>query len=72
MSHHNSFSSQYQGTPPAVFYYTCPWTVTPAAKARLEVSFTDAIDGLGLVSFPPIPLLSHPRILLYLYAIPVY
>ncbi|KFZ03384.1 hypothetical protein V502_10998 [Pseudogymnoascus sp. VKM F-4520 (FW-2644)] len=50
MSHHNSFSSQYQGTPPAVFYYTCPWTVTPAAKDRLEASFTDAIDGLGLTA----------------------
>ncbi|KFY90110.1 hypothetical protein V498_06160, partial [Pseudogymnoascus sp. VKM F-4517 (FW-2822)] len=50
MSHHDSFSSQYQGTPPAVLYYTCPWTVTPAAKSQLEASFTVEIDSLGLTA----------------------
>ncbi|ELR02756.1 hypothetical protein VC83_04479 [Pseudogymnoascus destructans] len=50
MSHYDSFSSQYQGTAPAVFYYTSPWTVTPAAKDQLEVNFTIAIEGLGLTA----------------------
>ncbi|KFY18671.1 hypothetical protein V493_08426, partial [Pseudogymnoascus sp. VKM F-4281 (FW-2241)] len=50
MSHQDSFSSQYQGTPPAVFYYTCPWTVTPAAKDQLEIGFTNAIEDLGLTT----------------------
>lgn len=70
MSHHDSFSPQYQGTPPAVLYYTCPWTVTPAAKSQLEASFTVEIDSLGLVSSSPFPGYPFPRILLYLHAIP--
>ncbi|KFY19227.1 hypothetical protein V491_04535, partial [Pseudogymnoascus sp. VKM F-3775] len=50
MSYYDSFSSQYQGTPPAVIYYTCPWTVTPAAKDQLDVSFTAEIEGVGLTA----------------------
>ncbi|KFY62559.1 hypothetical protein V497_02312, partial [Pseudogymnoascus sp. VKM F-4516 (FW-969)] len=48
MSHHDSFSPEYQGSPPAVIYYTCPWTVTPAAKDQLEGRFNSAIKALGL------------------------
>jgi hypothetical protein len=58
MSYYNFFSSQYQGSAPAVFYYTCPWTVTPAAKEQLEVNFAAEIEGLGLVSSFSLP--SHP------------
>lgn len=58
MSHYDFFSSQYQGTAPAVLYYTCPWTVTPAAKNQLEVKFTIEIEVLGLVS--SFSLLSYP------------
>ncbi|OBT53799.1 hypothetical protein VE04_05667, partial [Pseudogymnoascus sp. 24MN13] len=50
MSYYNFFSSQYQGSAPAVFYYTCPWTVTPAAKEQLEVNFAAEIEGLGLAA----------------------
>ncbi|KFY72329.1 hypothetical protein V499_07517 [Pseudogymnoascus sp. VKM F-103] len=50
MSYYIFFSSQCQGSAPAVFYYTCPWTVTPAAKEQLEVNFTAEIEGLGLAA----------------------
>ncbi|KFY14765.1 hypothetical protein V492_02429, partial [Pseudogymnoascus sp. VKM F-4246] len=50
MSYYGSFSSQYQGTPAAVFYHTCPWTFTPAAKDQLDVNFTAAIEVLGLTA----------------------
>ncbi|OBT81812.1 hypothetical protein VE02_09418 [Pseudogymnoascus sp. 03VT05] len=50
MSYYDSFSSQYQGSAPAVIYYTCPWTVTPAAKEQLEANFTHEIEGLGLAA----------------------
>lgn len=58
MSHYDFFSSKYQGTAPAVLYYTCPWTVTPAAKNQLEAKFTIEIEVLGLVS--SFFLLSYP------------
>lgn len=73
MSYYDSFSSQYQGTPLAVIYYTCPWTVTPGAKDQLDVSLTAEIEGVGLVSFflSPSSRISSPRfIYMQIYAIP--